>query len=287
MGQFLAIDIGGTYMKYAVLDDGLELQEHGKKRTPVNADHAIVRELNAIVADFTGRFQLDGIGISTAGIVDRDRGEIIYAGPTIQDYRGTNFKEALAWSGVPVHVENDVNAALLGERWQGAGAGCDDIYCITLGTGIGGAHYRGGLVSGTHFQGNSVGYMLADPVSGTNYEGRASTSALNALIVERLGDGWTARDVFAFAREGDPACVAVLEAWVREVAAGLAQIILLVDPERIVIGGGVSQQGDFLLEMIHEAVLAFLPGDFLKTELVIAELFNDAALYGAVYPFFE
>lgn len=287
MTQFLAIDIGGTYIKYALLDNQGRLSKHGKVHTPFNQNDAIIKQVKEIATNFQGQLELRGIGISTAGIVDSDQGKIVYAGPTIHDYKGTNFKQALATFNVPIHVENDVNAALLGEQWQGAGQECDNIYCITLGTGIGGAYYNNGLISGTHFQGNSVGYMLFDPKTDTNYETRASTSALDTRIKTQLGKNWTAQSVFKHAQNGKQVYVDLLEGWASDIAAGLAQIILLIDPKLIIIGGGVSQQGEFLLQMIEKHIKIFLPNAFMKTEIKIAQLYNNASLYGAVYPLIE
>src|SRR5699024_5191578 len=107
----------------------------------------------------------------------RKQGEIIYAGPTIQDYRGTNFKEALKSFQLPVHVTNDVDAALLGEIWQGEASTYDNVFCMTLGTGIGGAWLKDELMDGAHFQANAIGYLLYDEKTQTNFEMRASTSA--------------------------------------------------------------------------------------------------------------
>src|SRR5690625_4533732 len=117
--SYLSIDIGGTYIKYALLDDKVNLTHHGKVHTPVNQNNAIVSEVKSIIIKYKEQFAVSGVGISTAGIVNREKGEIIYAGPTIQDYKGTNFKQLLADTNLPIHVENDVNSALLGERWKG------------------------------------------------------------------------------------------------------------------------------------------------------------------------
>lgn len=285
MANYLSIDIGGTFIKYALLDEKQQLIHRQKTPTNENIDQAIIKQVTAIAADYNSRFELHGIGISTAGIVNRDRGEISYAGPTIKDYRGTNFKKALAPFQLPVHVENDVDAALLGERWKGAAAGQDNVFCITLGTGIGGAWFHDGLLDGAHSQANSVGYLLYDPETKTNFEMRASTSALNHRIKSDLGDGITAKDVFDRAKKGDASCEAVISDWTREIAAGLAQIILIADPSCIIIGGGISAQGTYLLDLIKKHIPAFLPAGFMKTDIRIAQLRNDAALYGAVSPF--
>lgn len=287
MGYYLTIDIGGTNIKYALMDEQHRLLDRGKTATPENTDNAILKQIDSVVEANIKKASIDGIGISTAGIVDRNKGEIIYAGPTIKDYKGTNFKKYLAEKyKLPVHVENDVNAALLGEIWKGAARNREDVFCITLGTGIGGAHYNQQLTDGFHHQANSVGYLLYDQETRTNYEQRASTSALNKRIANELGDEFTAETVFERAKNGNDICISIIESWANEVAKGLAQIILLSDPSCLLIGGGVSVQGDYLLEQIKKQIEAYLPADFLRTELRIAELFNDAALYGAVYPFF-
>lgn len=286
MVHYVSIDIGGTYIKSALLNGDAQLSFHEKVKTPINKNNAIIKQVQTIVANFGKRFDLAGIGISTAGIVNSDQGKVMYAGPTISDYKDTNFKQALSNLRLPVQVENDVNAALLGEWWKGAGRGHDDIYCMTLGTGIGGAYLHDRLIGGAHHQANSIGYMLYDPSSKTNYETRASTSGLTMQIKKQLGPEWTAKQVFSQARKGKARYLRLLDTWVCDVASGLAQIILLVDPELLIIGGGVSRQGDFLLEMITKQVNDFLPKNFMKTEIKMAELFNDAALYGAIYPFF-
>lgn len=287
MAEYLSIDIGGTYIKYAFMSNHGELHDHKKVRTKENIDHALLKQVGDIVREATSNSTIEGVGISTAGIVDREKGEIIYAGPTIKDYQGTAIKAHLSRElNLPVHVENDVNAALLGERWKGAASNENDVFCITLGTGIGGAYYHHQLVDGDNNQANSVGYLLYDDKTKTNYETRASTSALMSMIKNKFGIDISTKDIFERAKRGDDVCVSIIETWSKEVAKGLAQIIILIDPKCIIIGGGISAQGDYLLNHIQKQVTQFLPNDFLKTEIKIAQLFNDAALYGAVYPFF-
>lgn len=188
---------------------------------------------------------------------------------------------------MPVHVENDVNSALLGEHWKGAAKNFNNVFCITLGTGIGGAYYHHRLTDGYYHQANSVGYLLYDPETKTNYESRASTTALNKMSKHALGKEVSTQDLFERAKQGDVTCNNIIESWSKEIAKGLAQIILLIDPSCIIIGGGISRQGPFLLNHIQKQIATFLPNDFMKTEITIASLFNDAALYGAIYPFFK
>lgn len=126
-----------------------------------NKDGHILKMLKKITHEMIKEYQLAGIGVSTAGIVDKD-GSIKYAGPTIPNYQGTKIKEELEReTNLAVNVVNDVDAALLGEKLAGAARKCTSIYCIALGTGIGGAYFEDGhLFHGFHGTANSLGYTL-------------------------------------------------------------------------------------------------------------------------------
>lgn len=289
MIEYLTIDIGGTFIKYGLLDDNYHLLHKQKVETKENDNNAILHQVEAIVQEtLDNDIHIKGIGISTAGIVDREEGEIIYAGPTIPNYKGTSFKKHLSKKfDVPVAVENDVKAALKGEIWKGAGKGQKKVFCITLGTGIGGAYYEEKMIDGAYNQANSVGYLLKNIETGLNFEQRASTSALKKNVKEKHGQDLDSEEVFRLAREGDQKSLETLREWSDDVAEGLAQIILITDPRCVIIGGGISGQGDFLLQLIKDNLENYLPENFLKTELKIAELYNDAALFGAVHPFIE
>src|SRR5699024_5459926 len=146
----------------------------------LNVDGAILNKVKEIITkQIEEKCRLLGVGISTAGVVDSDSGEIIYTGPTIKNYRGTKFiANREADIQIPDQVQNDGNAVLLGEQWQGATKDQSDVYCITLGTGIGGAYFRDQLVTGASFKDGEIGYLLYDAKTDTTYEQRASTSAL-------------------------------------------------------------------------------------------------------------
>src|SRR5699024_9849492 len=137
MANYLTIDIGGTFMEYAVLDEREQRIHLNNVPTKNNKNQSLIDRVKKIIASYRKRFVLSDIGISTAGIVDRERGKIIYAGPTIPGYRGTHFKRELASYHLPVHVMNDVDAALLGELWKGDVGPYDDVFGMTIGTGIG------------------------------------------------------------------------------------------------------------------------------------------------------
>lgn len=289
MTYFLAIDVGGTFIKYGKVAADGRLVSKDQVATPYNMRGAIVHKVEEIVTMImANEGRPSGIGVSTAGVVDTDSGEVIYAGPTIANYDGTNFKQYLeAAFTIPVMVNNDVNAALLGEQWQGAAKGQSDVYCITLGTGIGGAYFHDQLVTGTGSKAGEVGYLLYDRQTDTTYEQRASTSALKTRAEQELGKSVNLIELFAAAKENDASSNQIIDAWAVDIAEGLAQIIIIVDPQLLLVGGGISQQGDFLLEKITRYIDYFLPKNFSQTTLKCTSLGNDAALLGAVSYYFK
>lgn len=277
--EYLVFDVGGTTIKYGLLSQDLKLHDCQRCSTEHNHNGHILAQLKRLSAAYQQNHELAGIGVSTAGIVGADGG-IQYAGPTIADYQGTPIKAALkAQTQLPVSVVNDVDAALLGEQLAGSVQKADAVYCVALGTGIGGAYLnQGQLLNGAHATANSLGYTLFDVKTQTNYEQRASTLALEATLKPLK---ISVPEAFARARQGEAAYLNVIKAWAAQVAAGLAQIMLLFDPEVLLIGGAVSQQGDFFLTLLKQQLKPILPPNLCQTQLKVATLADKAQLYGA------
>lgn len=278
--QYLVFDVGGTTIKYGLLDERLQLQHQSKCPTAQNKNGSILKTLQKISAEFQADYPLAGIGVSTAGIVGQDGG-IQYAGPTIPGYQGTPIKKALeAQTNLPVFVVNDVDAALLGEQLAGAAQAATAIYCVALGTGIGGAYLNNGqLFSGAHGTANSIGYTLYQPQGQTKYEQRASTLVLDEIL--------KAYDIsvpaaFERAKQHQAPYEQIIDDWADEVGAGLAQILLFFDPEILLIGGAVSQQGEYLQKLLATKMQNYLPKNLCQTEIKMAELADKAQLYGAL-----
>lgn len=284
----IAVDIGGTSIKAAVIDNQTII-DYINIPTPNNVDELIIDSVFQLVEQFQSQFELStlNVGISTAGVVDEITGEIIYAGPTIANYKGVNFKQVLKPLDAKVHIYNDVNAALLGElslnNYQ-----FENIFCLTLGTGIGGAFYssKNDLYNGERSRANEIGYMLYRPFENTTYEQRASTSALKSQLDRHPKlNNMDVRTLFQKAEFGNRAAENLLNNWGYSIAEGIAQIQILYDPGLILIGGGISAQQERLLRYITPHVDSYLPPNYGFASIQTMNAMNNAALFGAVSKF--
>lgn len=285
----IAIDIGGTEIKAAVVDQSLNFIEYIKTPTPNNIDTFIKDKIYNIVMTFQKSYQMSPlyVGISSAGVIDERRGIVEYAGPTIPNYVNTDFKCLLKPINAQMNVFNDVNAALLGELvFHDYSA--QNIFCLTLGTGIGGAFYNkySQLYNGERNRANEIGYLLFDRQTNKTFEQRASTTALKTLMLEK---GFIYQDnvpkLFELADQQDNLALSILNQWSDSIAEGIAQIQIIYDPGLILIGGGVSSQGQNLLKYIVPKVEHYLPEQYGHAHIQTSRTQNHAALYGAVSKF--
>lgn len=281
----VAFDIGGTYIKSAIIDEAQQLQDYDKVPTPVNENEAILSYIKERLKKYIQAHQLEEVvvGISTAGAVNREKRTITYANPNILNYTGTDFEAALSPYVDRLAVYNDVDAALLGELNERKEQ-YESAFCLTLGTGIGGSFYHRdiGLLSGVRHRPNQIGYLLYDPETGTQYEQRASTEALKQLILREKYPQRHIKGLFEEAEAGHDIARGYIQQWAREVARGIAEVQIIYDPEIIIIGGGVSAQGDHLLQYILPELKNYLPQDYGHAKVEVAQLQNHAALLGAV-----
>ncbi|MBE7354847.1 ROK family protein [Staphylococcus haemolyticus] len=282
----IAIDIGGTNIKVAVINDDLEMIDYKRIKTPDNINVQIVDETYQLVAAFMKQYQLKNpfIGISSAGVVDSDLGQIIYTGPTIPNYDGTQFFEVFKDLSSDIAVYNDVDAALLGElklhHYEE-----DNIFCLTLGTGIGGAFYSqaSGIYQGSRHRANEIGYLLYREEDGKTFEQRASTSALKDLMTKhQFEHGTDVPRLFNLAEDGNEEALNILNEWSNYVAEGIAQIQIIYDPSLILIGGGISSQGETLLKYIEPKIHHYLLSDYGIAKIQTTQTENHAALFGAI-----
>lgn len=288
--NFICLDIGGTSIKYALAAGG-RLREKGAVPTEGRTAGAqgIAEKVLAIVDAFRGR-SLAGVAVSTLGIVDPLAGRIVYAGSSIKDYTGMELKSLVEDStGLPCTVENDVNCAGLGEYWMGAGRGARSLVCLTAGTDVGACIlFNGRLWRGANYSAGEIGSMrlangrLGDLASVRRMVQRAAKAH---GMSEQAIDGET---VFSWARAGDADAVNAIAGLIAPLVEGIAGICYMLNPERIVLGGAVMAQRQYMAPRILADLEELVPRAFRsQTQLAFAELGNDAGLMGALYHFLQ
>ena len=231
---------------------------------------------------------LAGICISTAGMVDEIKGEIIHAGPQIPEYKGCKWKEEIECTfSIPCEVENDVKCAGLGEYSFGSGKGTSSMLCLTIGTGIGGSFILNGEVyHGTSHSAMEIGYMQ---IPGGMFQRMASTSALVKRVASRKGEAeelWNGKRIFEEVVKEDKICLEELDRLCDALSIGLSNLCYAFNPECIVLGGGIMEQKDILLPKIWGHLQEHLvPIVAENTRLLAASLGNRAGLLGAYVHF--
>lgn len=289
MKTYVAIDIGGTSIKYGLIDANEQLLEKHEMPTEAHLGGiGILNKVKGIVRKYLNTTEIAGICLSSAGMVDPDKGEIFYAGPQIPNYAGTAFKHELEKEfQIPCEIENDVNCAGLAEVMSGNAKNSQIAVCLTIGTGIGGCLINQSEVF--HGYSNSaceVGYMhLPDGA----FQDLASTTALVQYVADLHNDPveqWNGLKVFTEATEGNHYCMQGIERMVAYLGKGIANICYVVNPEIVVLGGGVMAQEAILKPKIQAALKANLvPSLAEKTTLVFAHHQNTAGMFGAYYHF--
>lgn len=311
MAKFaLAIDLGGTKIAAAVVREDGAIIAHATRPTDAQkgGDWVLnrVKEavLEALDASRLHPERLAGVGMGTPGIVDAQRGVMLSDAVNIPDWQGRDLKAELERVlSVPAFVDNDANAAALGELIFGAGKGVNHLVYVTLGTGVGGGVIvNGELIRGATFAAGEIGHIPVDPNGprcGCGSYGCVEAFASGPAIATRAReyvrqgvttklqtmaspDEITAEHVASAAQQGDPlACFVLAEAG-KYLGIALAGIVNLLNPERIIIGGGVAQAGDLLLEPVRweirrRALLTAVD----VVQVVPAALGTDAGILGA------
>lgn len=303
----LAIDLGGTETRAALVgDDGRFLAE---ERAPTRANDgpdAVIADIAAMAARLrAGRPDIApiGIGVGAPGPLDGEAG-ISIAPPTLAGWRDVPLAARLAAAtGLAARVENDANAAALGEWRFGAGVGTRDMVFVTVSTGIGGGVIaEGRLLRGRRGLAAEIGHMAISAESSRRcacgalgcFEALASGTALGqaaddlarsggapSLLDRAAGGPVTARHVGQAARDGDAAALALLDEEARWLGIGFVNLLHLYSPEMIVVGGGVGQLLDLLLPGIRSEIEARAMIAYRDVPVVPAELGDRAGLVGA------
>ncbi|WP_430603503.1 ROK family protein [Enterococcus sp. DIV0724b] len=281
----LAFDFGGSAVKYGVWN-GQEMTDKGKFTTPKTWE-----EMKAsLLAVFLGMEQeFEGVAFSAPGVVDVEKQMIngISAIPYI--HRFNIFKELEELFNLPVAIENDANCAGMAEIYEGAAKGKKEVAFVVVGTGIGGAIFHNGQIAkGAHLYGGEFGLMYLS--EGETFSKLGTAVQMAWRYCERKGvekETFTGEDVFRLAENGDELAKEEVNLFYEYLTQGLFSIQFSLDPEMIVLGGGVSAKEGLLDEInrrMKEKLAHFELNDFIP-QIVTCKYENDANLIGAAANF--
>ena len=305
----IGIDVGGTNVKIALVDSKGKIiysnsiptrAEMGYEYTINNMKEAITELIKETKSDPKN---IESIGFGFPGQIDYQKG-IVRLAPNIPGWVDVPIAEIMEKEfGIPTRVDNDVRCAALGELNYGAGQGCDNLICITVGTGIGsGLVINGKLVRGASNAAGEIGHIKLDmnggPLCGCGdrgcLEAFASGPSIVALAEEYIKGGKSTKyrelanpDITPYivseaAKQGDPVAKRIFTIVGEYIGIGLASVVNLLNPEKIIIGGGVAAAGDLLLTPIKESLVKrAMPIAGSAVEIVPAQLGNSAGVIGA------
>ncbi len=288
--RVLALDIGGTSIKIGIINKHGEILESSEVPTFAKEGGEVL--INRVL-DIIGRYDnIDRIGISATGQVDPIEGKIIFATDNIPGWTGIEIKRRIEEKyKIPTAVENDVNAAALGEAYFGAAIGNESFLCLTYGTGVGGAIiekgeiYRGNLNSAGEF-GHIITHVGGrDCTCGGKgcYETYALTTSLVRQVKEKLGmEDVNGRIIFDYLNKGNHDIKNIVDKWLQEVIMGLVSLIHIFNPSLIVLGGGIMSQ-TYIIDYIRENLPNYVMPNYKEVKVVQASLGNNAGILGAAH----
>ncbi|WP_077213968.1 ROK family glucokinase [Bacillus dakarensis] len=311
----VGVDLGGTTTKLAFINTDGEILykweiptdncEKGK-----NITKHIAESIELQLAKLDKKIEMmTGIGMGAPGPVNYEAG-MLYNTPNLAWEDNYPLKDMMERQTLlPTVIENDANCAALGEMWKGAGEGYNNLVCVTLGTGVGGGVIANGeIIQGVMGAAGEIGHVTSIPNGGAPcncgktgcLETIASATGIVRIVTEKFTNGnlqsgkllntfqregkITAKDVFDCARTGDAAALAVVEEVAFHLGMALANIANTLNPDKIIIGGGVSRAGDILVNKVEEYFGKYaFPRVKKSTEISVATLGNDAGVIGAAW----
>jgi glucokinase len=308
----LAADIGGTKIIIALVSEsGRILAEDRIPTLPDEGVSAVIERLFTAIDGLLGRnlvksSELHGISIACAGGIDTERGVVVTSSPNLSGWYDIPLKDIMEERyKVDTFVLNDASAAALGEQQFGAGKGVANLVLVTVGTGIGGGIITNGrLYLGARGGAGEIGHMTID-VNGPDcgcgsigcLERLASGTAIARDAIQRIEQGEksslaemaggeveniTTEMIGTAARNGDPLAVDVLSKGVSYLATGIVNLVNIFDPEMVIIGGGMAEMGDLIIDPVKKMVAERTFSIAARsTRIVTAQLGNRAGVYGA------
>ena len=303
----IGVDIGGTKVSAGVVDSDGNIISSDRRSTPVSGGVELIATITDLIKSFQSQYEIAGIGISVATLISADQGTIVGA-PNIANLSKLNFVEELKKSfSLPVIAENDANSAMWAEYKFGNAKNLNPVMLFIIGTGMGGGLVIDGkLFKGANGIGAEFGHMIVQPNGikcgcGSNgcIEQYASGSALMRYAQEEMkADPIKAKELLKYsdasgdisgatlttaAKQGNEIALSAFNKQADWLGSACASYTLLLDPQAIVIGGGVVEAGELFLNPVRLAMEKYMPfaGTHLLPKIVAAKYGNDAGLIGA------
>ena len=291
--MILGIDIGGTFTKFGIIDENYKIKSFCMPTVLDKGDNYMVSQIIEKAKEIRKDIDFDGIGIGTPGTIDEEKGVVIRASNL--PYKNTPIVDMLKTElGVPVRLANDATCAIAGELYAGMGQKYDNFIMVTLGTGVGGGIVIGNKIyKGKGGRAGEIGHMvikydgLQCPCGQRGcYEQYASVAALirqtkeaiennpESVLAQIGNEAINGETVFKAMREGCPIASGVIDKYTDYIAIGIQSLVRIFQPDAIVFGGAISNEGDNLLNPIKEKVT-------LDVDIHISDLKNNAGILGA------
>lgn len=283
--NFLGIDIGGTSIKYGIVDSTGSVIFEGSLFTQADLGVKAFGDKLYEIVEKTEEFKPVGIGVSVAGIVNPVLNRVTSGAVNLSFLHDFDIAEHLSSkTNLPVKLINDVRAAALGEMWTGAAKEIDTFFCCTIGTGLGGSLViNRQIYEGSHNRAGEIGFMAYENDK-EFLENKVSSKALLIRAQKALDYPYHGLEqFFDQLKEGNQEYYNLFSDWLNPLCRGLADVLIMVDPQALVIGGGITETGDFFRKEIKERLSEFLPTKFYnQTQILLAENGNLAGVIGAV-----
>jgi glucokinase len=297
----IGVDLGGTNLRTALISQTGTILEKQKEATQAAQGYrkVIAKVINSVRRQMdiakAGSHAVIAVGVGAPGVIHAGRGVVVKS-PNFPDWNDLPLKQELEGAiGLPVSIENDANAAALGEQWLGAAQGIGSMIFLTLGTGVGGGIVLNGRIwSGADGMAGEVGHMTILPEGrkcGCGNTGCLEMYASSRGVVMSYQEGQggtttgplnTSADIYQAARKGEPLALRVMEDMGRYLGIGIANLINIFNPEMIVVGGGVKEAWPLFIDATRDEVRkrAFeYPAE--RTRIVPSVLGDDAGMIGA------
>ena len=292
--RYLSFDVGGTNIKYSLIDTNGNILKSGKYTTITNREE-FLNKIEDIVKENSEK--IEGLAFSMPGVIDVDKGHMITGGALYELY-DYNFKEELEKRiKIPVEIENDVNCVALAEKWLGNAKENKNFICLTIGTGVGGALFiNDKIVRGAKYSAGEFGFMITARLKNTADSTLSMRGSVRGGLIKsyakKVNQNWEELDgkkIFEYAENGDKIAIETINEFYTNIAYSIFNLIVSLNPEKILVGGEISVRTDFIekikekLEEIKSEIV-----DLKNLEFPVIErckFLNDSGKIGALYNF--